>query len=369
MSSALSTGDAKDLQTRNNNTSAVYCTIALDQEEICRTPTIEGLAPFFGEEYEFKIPRKFRQLSIYVWDRDRHLKGHDRAIGKVSVKQQELQKYNHNEFWFSLNPVDADSEVQGKARVQIVFEDGLGYLKRSEEYDDRRSLETRCWYPSKDSLESSNRSIQNDYKENNETTNNIHLHHHHHHQLYNHNQHPAIKLNSKRRNTTPDFRKSDTNGKVTVRLTECLDLAKKNGACNPFGIITATYTNNYKVVQRTKVRKKTINPVFTEQFCFDLTVNNNTNNVDSHSQPNAYNFYPIDGADLNEISISLWHSATPTFNGSGSGTFLGEIRIPMQGRQQQQSLKSDAWYYLKPRSSNDTDTPGTPFSSHQGLGL
>lgn len=285
-----------------------------------------------------------------MWDRDRHLKP-DKPIGKVSVKQQELQKYNHKEFWFSLIPVDADSEVQGKARVQITFEDGLGYLKRSEEYDDRHSLDT-------------NRCIQNDYKENNETTNIR-------------NNHPAIKLSSKRRNTTPDFRKTDTHGRVTVRLMECLDLAKKNGACNPYALVTATYTNGVKIDQRTKVRKKTNNPNFTDPFSFDLTVNSNTStstshidSTTSHSQSNAYSIYPIDGADLNEISLTLWHSA-PTFNGSGGGkVFLGEIRIPMLGRQQQAALKSDAWYYLKPRSVKDDNCPpGTPLSDpNHGLG-
>lgn len=78
------------MQGRNansNNSSSyqrdVYCTVALDQEEISRTHTVERtLAPFFCEEYQFEIPRKFRYLAIYVWDRDRHLK-QDRAIGKV----------------------------------------------------------------------------------------------------------------------------------------------------------------------------------------------------------------------------------------------------------------------------------------------
>lgn len=89
----------------------MYCTVALDQEEISRTPTIERtLSPFFGEEYQFEIPRKFRYLSVYVWDRDKHLK-QDKAIGKIAIKREELHVYNHKDHWFGISPVDADSEV------------------------------------------------------------------------------------------------------------------------------------------------------------------------------------------------------------------------------------------------------------------
>lgn len=37
-------------------------------------------SPFFGEEFQFEIPRKFRYLSVYLYDRDRHLK-QDKIIG------------------------------------------------------------------------------------------------------------------------------------------------------------------------------------------------------------------------------------------------------------------------------------------------
>lgn len=102
-------GEAKNLLGRNGNNCGgssssgskenrdVYCTVALDQEEICRTPTIERtLSPFFGEEYQFEIPRSFRYLSVYVWDRDRHLK-QDKPYGKIAIKREDLHQYNHKD--------------------------------------------------------------------------------------------------------------------------------------------------------------------------------------------------------------------------------------------------------------------------------
>lgn len=81
-------------------------------------------SPFFGEEFQFEVPRCFRHLSIYVFDRDkdRHLK-QDRVLGKVAIRREDLQSYNNKDHWFALRAVDADSEVQGKAHIEILFEE------------------------------------------------------------------------------------------------------------------------------------------------------------------------------------------------------------------------------------------------------
>ncbi|KYM80172.1 Ras GTPase-activating protein 3 [Atta colombica] len=76
------------------------------------------LNPFFGEEFQFEVPRKFRYLGIYVYDRDRHLK-QDKILGKVAIKREDLATYHNKEHWFPLKPVDADSEVQGKAHLEL----------------------------------------------------------------------------------------------------------------------------------------------------------------------------------------------------------------------------------------------------------
>ncbi|KAB7493725.1 Ras GTPase-activating protein 3 [Armadillidium nasatum] len=75
-------------------------------------------SPFFGEEFQFSIPREFRFLSFYLYDRDRPMKT-DKIIGKVSVKKESLSNFHGKDQWFSITPVDADSEVQGKIHLEI----------------------------------------------------------------------------------------------------------------------------------------------------------------------------------------------------------------------------------------------------------
>lgn len=79
-------------------------------------------SPFFGEEFQFEIPRRFRNLAIYVYDRERSVNNKDKVIGKVSIKRDDLYKYHNKESWFPIIPVDADSEVQGKIHLEIKLE-------------------------------------------------------------------------------------------------------------------------------------------------------------------------------------------------------------------------------------------------------
>ncbi|KAI4481468.1 hypothetical protein M0804_009588 [Polistes exclamans] len=125
-------GEAKNLQSRSHGspgTRDVYCALSLDQEEIFRTTTMERtLNPFFGEEFQFEVPRKFRYLGIYVYDRDRHLK-QDKILGKVAIKREDLTTYHNKEHWFPLKPVDADSEVQGKAHLELALQPQVGHIQ------------------------------------------------------------------------------------------------------------------------------------------------------------------------------------------------------------------------------------------------
>ncbi|KAI4464411.1 ras gtpase-activating protein [Holotrichia oblita] len=135
-------GEAKNLQCRNHVSLQrdVYCTLSLDQEEIFRTSTIEKtLSPFFGEEFQFEVPRNFRYLSVYVYDRDRHLK-QDKVLGKVAIKREDLSQYNNKDHWFPICPVDADSEVQGKANIKISYEDVRNLKNKSSSYSSRTQL-------------------------------------------------------------------------------------------------------------------------------------------------------------------------------------------------------------------------------------
>lgn len=362
----------------------VYCTVALDQEEISRTPTSDRtLSPFFGEEYQFEIPRKFRYLSVYVWDRDKHLK-QDKAIGKIAIKREELHKYNHKDHWFALQPVDADSEVQGMAHIHVNIEEGFGNLKRKSDFDDGP--------PSSNG--GSGGTYASDYKENNVSNNSAN-----NTSLVSRSE--SLKVNSSSTSTgsgsstlgktrslfsntdltlwhtapkkssvntiesLSPFR-SDVKSRVAISVRECVELAKKNGNCDPYIIATAVYTNKKKVTKRTKPRRKTINPVFDDTLYFDLSVDYDSKTISGN---NVYTVAPLDGADLYEVNVAVWHDV-----GMGDDVFLGEVKIPLHGRQQQNAIKGDAWYFLQPRTSqsrparSNATPPGTRLSSDNSLG-
>ncbi|MEE6500756.1 hypothetical protein FKM82_003918 [Ascaphus truei] len=95
-----------------------FCTVNLDQEEIFRTKVVEkSLSPFYGEYFFFEIPRTFQQLSFYMYDKS--VLQRDLRIGKVAIKKEDLCKYSGNEPWFSLQPIDSNSEVQGKVHLEL----------------------------------------------------------------------------------------------------------------------------------------------------------------------------------------------------------------------------------------------------------
>nr|XP_033814354.1 ras GTPase-activating protein 2 [Geotrypetes seraphini] len=95
-----------------------FCTINLDQEEVFRTKVVEkSLSPFYNEDFFFEIPRTFQYLSFYIYDKS--VLQRDIRIGKVSFKKEELCKFTDKETWFSLQPVDSNSEVQGKVHLEL----------------------------------------------------------------------------------------------------------------------------------------------------------------------------------------------------------------------------------------------------------
>ncbi|XP_023032919.1 GTPase-activating protein isoform X2 [Drosophila willistoni] len=431
-------GEAKNLSSRNAaNTSCstqgtrdVYCTIALDQEEICRTPTIERtLSPFFGEEYQFKIPRRFRYLSVYVWDRDMK---QDKPIGKIAIKREELHNYNTRDHWFTLRPVDADSEVQGMAHIKVAFEEvpltesielvaAQQQIQLQHQHHHHHQQQQHHHQHQQHHLlhhHHQQRAHQNDYKENSELSNIQrasaaasaaasagiggggtagggggggtnsaamtlktrvaglvgHVHHHHHHQQQQqqqqqlqlqqqqqiHGQHAPSSTNSSTDQLANWKNAHGRNVRVAIHVPACIDLAKKQGTCDPFVICTAYYSNKQQITKRTKQRKKTVDPEFDEVMYFDLcidaeagstaTTGSNKSSGSLESSANkAYSIYPLGGADLCEIAVTLWHDA---HGAMADKVFLGEVRLPMFNKQQQQAVQPAAWYYLQPRSTS-----------------
>lgn len=128
---------------------------------------------------------------------------------------------------------------------------------------------------------------------------------------------------------------------------------------------TATYTNGRVVKKRSKARKKTTNPHFDEVLNFDLTANGDARNDNN----NAYTIAPMGGADLSEVCVSVWHSG-----GMAEDVFLGEVRLPLRGKQQQSAVQANAWYYLQARPSQSRPAqscatpPGTRLSVDNSLG-
>ncbi|KAL1377572.1 hypothetical protein pipiens_004154 [Culex pipiens pipiens] len=346
--------EAKNLLGRNGNNCGgssssgskenrdVYCTVALDQEEICRTPTIERtLSPFFGEEYQFEIPRSFRYLSVYVWDRDRHLK-QDKPYGKIAIKREDLHQYNHKDHWFPLRPVDEDSEVQGMAHLEISVDDGVGNLKQVPEFDDHFQV----------NHQSSNNSTSTIFGGSGSD-------------FGNNQQQPFRNILDSSTGSS-----SARSSRISIKLTECMDLARKNGLCDPYAILTAHYSNKKKITKRTKVRKKTVNPEFGETVSFDLCVDACGGSDSKSDSNNTYTVVPLGGADLCEVVIAFWHDSP----GMGDDVFLGEIKLPVRGKQQLNAVQQSAWYYLQPRTSHSRPTrtcatpPGTRLSSDNSLG-
>lgn len=121
-------GEAKNLPGRNHSSGSlrdIFCVLSLDQEEIFRTSTIERtLNPFFGEEFQFSVPRRFRYLSVYVYDRDKT----DKVLGKVAIKREDLHSYHNKDHWFPIRAVNPNTEVQGKVHLEVKFEQSVDSL-------------------------------------------------------------------------------------------------------------------------------------------------------------------------------------------------------------------------------------------------
>ncbi|EDV25301.1 uncharacterized protein TRIADDRAFT_63821 [Trichoplax adhaerens] len=79
--------------------------------------------PFYGEEFEFDIPRDFGVLSFQIHETDLFGFRKDQAIGKVIIRRSELHTYNGLDKWHPILPVDTEPEAQGKIRVRLKLQD------------------------------------------------------------------------------------------------------------------------------------------------------------------------------------------------------------------------------------------------------
>uniref|UniRef100_A0AAR2IUF9 RAS p21 protein activator 2 n=1 Tax=Pygocentrus nattereri TaxID=42514 RepID=A0AAR2IUF9_PYGNA len=81
--------------------------------DLCCVP----FSPFYGEDFYFEIPRPFQCLSFHVYAKSVFQR--EQPVGKVSIRKDDLCKYSGKEHWFALQPVDPNSEVQGKVHLEM----------------------------------------------------------------------------------------------------------------------------------------------------------------------------------------------------------------------------------------------------------
>ncbi|KAI5642261.1 c2 domain-containing protein [Phthorimaea operculella] len=379
-------GEAKNLPGRSHGAAChrdIYCVLSLDQEEIFRTSTMERtLNPFFGEEFQFEVPRRFRYLSIYVFDRDKHLK-QDKVLGKVAIKREDLHRYNNKDHWFALRPVDADSEVQGKAYIELTLEDSRKRLRMEPKPPDPDPTPADNCSTKADNLSTKSKGnnlirLSEYCKESmrfgscsSSTSKKL---------LSAASTEPALALSRSESlkdraqwaaRTKPPMHtmSEDTSPTPTaadywsdperhcaarvgpdtlrLRVLECSELTTKNGQCDPFALVTLLYSNGRRVERRTKPRKKTVNPQFDEIFCFDLVMEADPKDKDGSQSAGV----------ACEARVSVWHdSATPVF--------LGEVRLPLR---QPAPAPMRAWFFLTSRAggalSRGATPPGTRLSA------
>lgn len=372
-------GEAKNLPGRSHGAPChrdIYCVLSLDQEEIFRTSTMERtLNPFFGEEFQFEVPRRFRYLSIYVLDRDKHLK-QDKVLGKVAIKREDLYRYNNKDHWFALRAVDEDSEVQGKACIELTLEDSRKRLRMEPKPPDpdpnadnystksKGNNLVRLSEICKESMRFGSCSSSTSKKLLSAVATEPSLSLSRSESLKDRAQwaarskppmHAMPESDASPTPTAADYWSDPERhcaarvGHDTLRLRvlECSELTTKNGQCDPFALVTLLYSNGRRVEKRTKPKKKTVNPQFDEIFCFDLVMDADPKDKDGSQSAGV----------ACEARVSVWHdSATPLF--------LGEVRLQLR---QPSPTPLRAWFFLTSRAggalSRGATPPGTRLSA------
>ncbi|XP_051933858.1 ras GTPase-activating protein 2 isoform X2 [Hippocampus zosterae] len=234
-----------------------FCTVSLDQEEVFRTKVFDKSgSPFYGEDFYFEIPRPFQGLSFYVYAKSVFQR--DLPVGKVSIRKDDLCKYKGKEQWFSLQPVDPNSEVQGKVHLE---------MRLNEVITDNGSV----------------------------------------------GQH------------------------LLVQIIECQGLPLISGQiCDPYATVSLVGPARSDQ-KKTKVKKKTSNPLFEETFFFEVTRSS------SYSKKSHFQVEEEDIEKL-ELKVDLWNNEN-----LAQDVFLGETRVPVK------ILRNDhihkAWYLLQPKGN------------------
>lgn len=262
------------------------------------------------------MPRRFRYLSIYVFDRDKHLK-QDKVLGKVAIKREDLHRYNNKDHWFALRPVDADSEVQGKAYIELTLEDSRKRLRMEPKPYEPNPAADNCSTKSKgnnlvriseyckESIRFGSCSSSTSKKLLSAVATEPALSLSRSESLKDRAQwatrtkppmHAMPESDASPTPTAADYWSDPERhcaarvGHDTLRLRvlECSELTTKNGQCDPFALVTLLYSNGRRVEKRTKPKKKTVNPQFDEFFCFNLVMDADPKDRDGSQSVSLY---------------------------------------------------------------------------------
>lgn len=203
-------GEAKNLPPKGScNADSgrdVYFSLRLDQEEIYRTTVFEKtLNPFIAEQFRCDIPRDFHLLNIYVNEREK-VSNKDKVIGRVSLSRGDILKFHAKEHWFNIDPVDADSEVQGKIHLFVALQ----------------------------------------------------------------HFHEGLQLSTIRPVSMVELFRAGIETRLVLRIAECCDLNTVRGYCDPYAVVILYRDGVKVDQKRTKVLRKTSRPSFEETFDFLL---------------------------------------------------------------------------------------------------
>lgn len=141
-----------------------------------------------------------------------------------------------------------------------------------------------------------------------------------------------IEINFERAPPSKSTNSFSNNRRLSVRVSECLDLTLKCGSCDPYAVVTVLYTNGKKITKRTKVQKKTTCPQFEEVFMFDSV-------EERERDRDSYSVCPETEVEICELQVAIWHDVP----GMGGDVFLGEVRVQLRGLQQQNAALRNAW--------------------------
>ena len=344
---------------RNDESEArdTFCVVSLDQEEIFRTNTVEKTNfPVYCEEFKCQVPRSFRYLNYYIYDRG--LK-QSKPLGKVSLKREELTQYQNRDTWFPLRPVDADSEVQGKVHIEIRTDEFAVNTRSASSHHLASSTSVGAGTPSStgDSggsnsgvvygsptrgsvgSSSSGSSLADGVGRASSSSGGL-------------GGHSTSSLGGRGGGGGSSSVGGGENSggscgggnKLAVRVLECSDLNIIHGCCDPYMEISLWCHNNNNNntasssgvanmtridTKKTKVKRKTQNPRYNESFVFDYLAKLQSKDGNLYRD---FSGILEDDLDRLELRVTVWH-----YHISGD-CFLGEVKIPLETLKGQYSV-------------------------------